>query len=219
MSILGHAARAMAVTALSVVAISAGVDALATRADAGSGTPWPVYHGDLQGSGVASGPTTYHGARAAWTSRPVHGQIYGEPLVVGSEVVVATENDYVYALSATTGKRLWATKVGTPVLATRLPCGDIRPDVGITSTPVVDTARSEIFVVADEWSRAHHQISHHLVGLRLTTGAVLLDQVVDPAGTTPAAQLQRAALTLDGGRVIVASGGNAGDCSTYHGWI
>jgi len=219
MGIFGHTAGAVALATLSLAAISAGIDALSSPASAGSGTPWPVYHGNLLGSGVASGPATFHGATAAWTSRPVHGEIYGEPLVVGNEVIVATENDDVYALNATTGRRLWARKVGTPVLSSKLPCGDISPDVGITSTPVVDTARSEVFVVADEWSRAHRSISHHLVGLRLTTGAVLLDQVVDPAGTTPAAQLQRDALTLDAGRVIIGSGGNAGDCSTYHGWI
>jgi hypothetical protein len=33
-------------------------------------------------------------------------------------------------------------------------CGDILPTVGITGTPVIDTARSEIFVVADEAGHA-----------------------------------------------------------------
>jgi len=219
LGIAGHVLGAVAVVGLTVVAISTGVGAF-SEAGAGSGTPWAVYHGDLLGSGVASGSTTFHGATAAWTSRRLHGQIFGEPLVVGNDVIVATENDYVYALSATGGgKVLWSTRVGTPVPARRLPCGDIKPDVGITSTPVIDTTRNEVFVVADEWSRRHHSIGHHLVGLNASTGAVLLNQVVDPPGTTPAAQLQRDALTLDDGQVVMAMGGNDGDCSTYHGWV
>lgn len=32
-------------------------------------------------------------------STPVNGQVYGQPLVVGSTVVVATENDRVYGLN------------------------------------------------------------------------------------------------------------------------
>ena len=185
---------------------------------AGSGSDWPVYHGNFIGSGVASGSTTFHGAKQAWTSRALHGQIFGEPLVEGNEVVVATETDVVYALSASGGGRiLWSTQVGSPVPARSLPCGDIRPKVGITSTPVIDSTRSEVFVVADEQN--HRAISHHLVGLSLSTGRVLLNETVDPPGSTPAAQLQRSALTLDNGQVIIASGGNAGDCSTYHGWV
>ena len=35
----------------------------------------------------------------------------------------------------------------------------------------------------------------------------------------PAAQLQRAALALDAGEVVIGYGGNDGDCSTYHGWL
>jgi len=184
---------------------------------AGGGSDWPVYHGNALGSGAAAGSSSFHGATRAWTSRGLHGQIFGEPLVEGSEVIVATESDTVYALSATGGKVVWATQVGTPVPSHSLPCGDIRPRVGITSTPVIDPARSEVFVVADE--RAQSAISHHLVGLSLSTGRVVLDEVVDPPGSTPAAQLQRSALTLDDGHVIIASGGNAGDCSTYHGWV
>ena len=199
-------------------ALATTLSAAAVNPSAASGTDWPVYHGDLLGSGVAGGPASSHGLQKAWTSAPLGGQIYGEPLVDGSEVVVATENDVVYALDASNnGRVLWSTTVGTAVPSRRLPCGDIRPRVGITSTPVIDEARSEVFVVADELAGA--VISHHAVGLSLSTGAVLLDQVVDPSGSDPAAQLQRAALTLADGNVVIGFGGNDGDCSTYHGWV
>jgi hypothetical protein len=153
----------------------------------------------------------------AWTSPTLNGTIYGEPLVQGNLVVVATENDVVYALNATNGAVVWSTAVGTPVPAGSLPCGDISPNVGITSTPVIDASLSEVFVVADEVAGA--VISHHLVGLGLGAGNILVDQVVDPPGTLTAAQLQRPGLALDQGSVVIGFGGNAGDCSTYHGWV
>ena len=37
------------------------------------------------------------------------GELYGEPLVSGGRVFVATENDTVYALSATNGAVAWST--------------------------------------------------------------------------------------------------------------
>ena len=68
----------------------------------------------------------------------------------GGRVFAATENDTVYALSASTGAVIWSRHLATPVPASSLPCGDIGPTVGITGTPVIDPARGEIFVVADE---------------------------------------------------------------------
>jgi outer membrane protein assembly factor BamB len=185
-------------------------------ATAAAGGNWTVYHHDPAGRGVA-GPIDLSRARQSWVSPVLDGQLYGEPLVIGTTVVVATENDTVYALRARTGTVLWATHVGTPAPASNLPCGDIAPTVGITSTPVIDPARQEIFVVADE-QEANAPV-HQLVGLRLASGKVLLRQDVDPPRINTAATLQRVALTLDNGRVVFGYGGNYGDCSTYHGWV
>jgi polyvinyl alcohol dehydrogenase (cytochrome) len=178
---------------------------------------WLVYHGDLTGSGMDSSGSSFAPAHQAWVSANLGGKLYGEPLVVGTDVFVATENDAVVALSAATGAVVWSTTVGTAVPAGDLPCGDIGPTVGITSTPVVDTSRNEIFVVADELVGG--LIQHHLFGLNLSDGAVLMNQAVDPPGSDPKAQLQRVALTLDAGQVVFGFGGNSGDCSTYHGWL
>ena len=112
---------------------------------------------------------------------------------------------------------MWSTHVATAVPASKLPCGDIGPTVGITGTPVIDTSRSEIFAVADEFSGG--KPAHFLVGLKTTTGKVVLSDRVDPAGSTPAAMLQRTGLTLDAGRVVFGFGGNSGDCSTYRGRV
>jgi outer membrane protein assembly factor BamB len=156
-------------------------------------------------------------SRRAWTSPALDGQIYGEPLVSAGRIFVATENDTVYALSPATGAVLWSAQLGSPVPAGSLPCGDITPTVGITGTPVVDPARGEVFVVADEL--VHGKPAHLLVGLRTRTGKTELTQNVDPAGADPAALLQRTGLTLDAGQVVFGFGGNYGDCASYRGRV
>ena len=130
---------------------------------------------------------------------------------------MATERNTVYALSSATGQVVWSRHVATPVPASRLPCGDIEPTVGITGTPVIDPGRNEVFVVADELVRGRP--AHQLVGLDTVTGAIELTEVVDPPGSDPAALLQRTGLNLTSGRVVFGFGGNYGDCSTYRGWV
>jgi outer membrane protein assembly factor BamB len=183
---------------------------------AGTGA-WTVYHGDAAGTGVAAGVVSVDTAARAWTSPALDGQIYGEPLVDGGFVFVATENDTVYALSASTGAIDWSSHVDTPVPAGSLPCGNISPTVGITGTPVIDPARQEIFVVADTGTAGRP--AHMLVGLSTASGKVELRQDVDPPGDDPAALLQRTGLALDAGQVVFAMGGNFGDCGRYHGQV
>jgi outer membrane protein assembly factor BamB len=207
-------------TTVSVSAFSAPVTGAQTSGPSGSGgslPEWTVYHGNADGSGNAGSVTSVSTSRPAWSSPVLDGQLYGEPLVSDGHVYVATENDTVYALSATTGAVLWSTHVGTAVRASSLPCGDISPTVGITGTPVIDQARSELFVVADEILNGH--ATHMLVGLDTGSGRTELNQNVDPAGAIPTALLQRTGLTLDAGHVVFGYGGNYGDCGTYHGWV
>src|SRR5437764_14971265 len=85
------------------------------------------------------------GAHQVWRSPVLQGQLYGEPLVNGSYVFVATTADVVYALRAADGTVAWSTTVGRPVPAEDLPCGNISPTVGIVGTPVIDPSRHEIF--------------------------------------------------------------------------
>ena len=115
-----------------------------------AGASWTVYHGDPLGSGIDTSGVTFSPRQRRWTSPVLDGQVYGEPLEATGRVFVATENDTVYALAADTGQVLWSTHVGTRCPSSDLPCGDIRPTVGITGTPVIDAARGEIFAVADE---------------------------------------------------------------------
>jgi outer membrane protein assembly factor BamB len=190
---------------------------MAAPSTQGDASTWTVYHGDPAGTGVAASVSSVRTTARAWTSRTLDGRLYGEPLVFSDRVYVATENNTVYALSASNGTALWSTHLGPPVPAGALPCGDIAPDVGITGTPVIDPSRSEIFVVADEL--VNGSPAHMLVGLNTTSGKVEMTQDVDPSGDDPAALLQRTGLTLDAGQVVFGMGGNFGDCSTYKGRV
>ena len=111
---------------------------------------WTTFDHDSLRSGVDPSGNSFSPATPAWTSPTFDGQLYGQPLVATGRVFVATENDTVYALAANTGAVLWSNHLGTPLNPSTVPglCGDIHPTVGITGTPVIDAARSEIFVVA-----------------------------------------------------------------------
>ena len=183
---------------------------------AGSGS-WTVYHGDPAGNGVAGPVRAVDTAERVWTSPTLDGTVYGEPLVYAGHVYVATENDTVYALSAATGTVTWSAHLASPVPSADLPCGDISPTVGITGTPVIDPARSEIFVVADEL--VDGSPVKWLVGLDTATGRVRTRTNVDPPGANNAALLQRTGLTLDAGQVVFGMAGNDGDCNTYRGRV
>jgi outer membrane protein assembly factor BamB len=206
--------------ATGAMAWAAGV-ALPTAATAAASpagpASWTVYHGSPEGTGDVTGVGSVDTSARAWTSPTLDGEIYGEPLVFGGRVYIATENDTVYALSASTGAVAWSAHLGTPVPAGDLPCGDIRPTVGITGTPVIDPSRGEIFVVADEMVSGSP--AHILTGLATATGRTEMTRDVDPAGANTAALLQRTGLTLDDGRVVFGMGGNYGDCSAYRGRV
>ncbi len=189
----------------------------ASSANTDATTSWTVYHGDAAGLGRSTALSAVATARPAWTSPSLNGQLYGEPLVFDGRVYVATEENVVYALSSSSGRVLWARHLAAAVPSSALPCGDISPVVGITGTPVIDPTRGEIFVVADEFLSGAAQ--HELVGLNTSTGAVELNERVDPPGSDPAAQLQRSGLNLDEGHVVFAMGGNYGDCSAYRGRV
>lgn len=144
--------------------------------------------------------------------------MYGEPLVWQGQVFVGTENDTVYALSASTGTIDWWVHLATPAPAGDLPCGDISPTNGITSTMVVDPATGMLFASA-ETATGTGGVGHELYALDTGTHGVAWSRDIDQPGWLAADQLQRAGLALDDGEVVVGFGGNDGDCGHYHGWV
>ena len=72
-----------------------------------------------------------------------------QPLVANGTLFVVTEDDMAYGLDPVTGAVRWGKKFGTPVSYTEITegkevCPDIKPHIGITSTPVIDTASNAI---------------------------------------------------------------------------
>jgi polyvinyl alcohol dehydrogenase (cytochrome) len=159
---------------------------------------------------------------AVWKST-VKGVVFAQPVVVGSRVFVATEDDDVYALALHTGRVLWHASIGAPLtnVAEHAGCGDIDP-LGITSTPVADPANGTVYVVGEISNGADPPTVHReLVGFDMATGKVVRRADADPTGggVSQINLQQRAGLVIDSGRVDVAFGGLYGDCGYYHGWV
>ncbi|GAA0336142.1 PQQ-binding-like beta-propeller repeat protein [Actinoallomurus spadix] len=174
---------------------------------------WPTYHGSNDRAGFAAGFPAPRTLGDAWTAR-LDGAVYGQPIVVGGTAYAATENDTVYALDLATGRRVWQRHLGTPVPRSALPCGNIDP-LGITGTPAYDPGTRTVFVATETTG-----VRHTLVGLNAADGRVRLTRDLDvAAGRDRAAEQQRGALAVAGGRVYVPFGGLAGDCGNYVGYL
>jgi hypothetical protein len=116
------------------------------------------YHGNPERSGhfVIQG-LTWERARSLHLDPDFHarvsGHVYAQPLYwrqAGSGpgmLLVATEDNTVHALDATTGAEIWRRSVGKPVTRSSLGCGNIDP-LGITGTPVIDPSTGTIYLDA-----------------------------------------------------------------------
>jgi outer membrane protein assembly factor BamB len=174
---------------------------------------WPQYHRNSVRTGLGPAIPVLDGPRRAWAVN-VDADVYASPLIVEKRVIVATENNTVYALDLASGGPVWTRHLGTPVAAATLPCGNIGPVTGITGTPAADAVAGELYVVA--FVSGYH---HVLFTLSLSDGSVIRQQAIDPGGSLPQVQQERGALTLGSGYVYIPLGGLAGDCGNYHGYV
>ena len=186
------------------------VTSKAAAAKAKGNANWPTYHGNNARTGVDSTSPPLASPHRAWAKR-LDAAVYAEPLVVGSRVYAATENNTVYALNAKNGHVAWKRHLGRPVDGSTLPCGNIDP-TGITGTPAI--SGSTLYVVA-----FLNGYRHVLFGLRLHGGKVRLKRRVDAKGSDPRVHQERSALSVANGRVYVPYGGLAGDCGNYKGRV
>jgi hypothetical protein len=176
---------------------------------------WPEFDQNAQRTGIGPRLPTAGKLSLSWSAR-LDGAVYGQPLVVGGDVIAATENDSVYALSKTTGKTAWRAHLGAPVPQSALHgCGDIFP-LGITGTPIYDRSNGLVYAVAETTG-----YRHVLFGLSVADGKVRVERDLDQPtkGNQPAWNQQRPALAIDHGRVYAAFGGLAGDCGAYIGGV
>jgi outer membrane protein assembly factor BamB len=202
----------------------------------GNDTPGVLeHHGDAMHSGMFVVPSlTLERARTLHRDPSFHaevaGAVYAQPLywrIPGTGkalLLVATEQNVVYALDAATGATVWRTSLGLPMSRTALPCGNIDP-LGITGTPVIDQRTQALYV--DAMVKAPDFAKHQLFALSLSDGAILSGWPIDIESALKAGgksfrstvQNQRGALSVVGDTLYVPYGGHFGDCGDYHGWI
>jgi hypothetical protein len=158
------------------------------------------------------------------------GQVYAQPLywrepgARSGILLVATEEDAVYALNAKTGEEIWSRSLGKPVPRPSLSCGNIDP-LGITGTPVIDPGSKAIYL--DAMVASSDGPRHLVYGLSLKDGSILPGWPVDVSNAIRAKgetfdardYNERGALAFMDGMVYVPFGGHLGDCGSYHGRI
>ncbi len=175
---------------------------------------WVVYGGGPAPPGAGVPVPGAGGRYGAWQTPVRAGARYAEPVIADGCLYVATEGDSLYAFDALSGAFRWHDRLGTPVPARELPCGDVAP-AGITGTPVVDVRKGLVWVTA--FVEGRHGPEHELFGLGMANGHVVREARVDPAGLAPSVEQQRGALALGDGNVYIPFGGLYGDCGSYRG--
>ena len=181
-------------------------------------TDWPTYHRTNNRDGNDASANPFSAISQQWISPVLDGHVYASPLVVGNQVIVATENNSIYSLDATTGIPTWAqpANFGAPMLLSdpRFGCGNVSP-LGILGTPVINTATGIIYAVAFVQPG-----TYELVAVQLSDGSQAFTPIpIAPSGFDQFREQQRAALALANGNVYVSFGGYAGDCGSYHGYV
>src|SRR6266436_2105010 len=185
----------------------------------------------------------------------VDGDVYAQPLYVSGVDVpgkgkhnvlfVATENDSVYAFDADGASRtsLWHVSLANssdgvrPLSEQDVSCFFISPQVGITSTPVIDLKTGTLYVLARTKERkgfltadVYKQRLHALAittGVEKFGGPVEIKASVKGTGAghsggqiafDPQTENPRAALLLANDSVYLAWGSSC-DVVPYHGWL
>ena len=184
----------------------------------------------------------------------VDGPVYAQPLFApGVEIpgkgthdvlYIATEHDSVYAFDAyrPDDPPLWhvsfldKARGVIPLSEDDVQCFFIRPEVGITSTPVIDIKTGTLYVLSR--TRIRHTVGaneyfQHLHALAITTGVekfggpkIITASVPGVgAGATngqvafdPLKENPRAALTLANNRIYIVWASSC-DVDPYHGWV
>jgi hypothetical protein len=178
---------------------------------------------------------------------PVDGKVDGQPLIktqlnisgkgLHNVLYVVTENDTIYAFDADNGTTIWTRSMlgAGEVASDDRSCGQVEPEIGITSTPVIDPsagANGVIYLVAmsKDSSSNYYQRIH---ALDLTTGAEEFGGPLAVAATVtgsgagssngqlpfaPKQYKERAGLLLLNG-VVYTTWASHCDIPNYTGWI
>jgi hypothetical protein len=184
--------------------------------------------------------------------RQVSGQVFAQPVISddgsGRRVmIVATENNDIYGVSpdsasltpywhdtATTALDATPHTLGAPWVIAKnsgtVNCTDITPNIGVTSTPVIDSATHTVYVTAKATNTADSSGAtaiYRLHALSLVDGTeragfpVTISGAADNDATItfdPNRELQRPGLLLMNGVVYMGFGGHC-DAPKYYGWV
>jgi hypothetical protein len=176
----------------------------------------------------------------------VDSKVDAEPLylanvVVGSQLrnmlYVATEHDSIYAFDADSGAQIWKTSIigSGETTSDDHGCSQITPEIGITSTPVIDRkqgANGTLFTVGmtKDAGGKYHQRLH---ALDVTTGAEISGSPTEISGSypgmgdntqngnvvfDPSQYAERAALLLLNGNIYMGWTSHC-DAGLYTGWV
>jgi hypothetical protein len=222
------------VTATSVAVPTASVSASVTVGSGSSETAVLTYHNDNTRDGaylseVVLTPSNVNSSQfGKLFSYPVDGQVYAQPLympqlgIAGGThdvVFVETQNNSVYAFDATGTIKtpLWQVNLGPSV--PKNDTGGVSPNVGILSTPVIDSGSNIIYLVVETSNTGPNGTPFFLYALDVTTGKERIPHVAINAtysgDTMETSCVQRMGLALSPvtGWIYMTFG------SCTHGWV
>jgi hypothetical protein len=234
-----------------------------------------TYHNDVASTGLNAAEqalTTSNVNAASFGkvfSSAVDGQVYAQPLVmtgvnitagaqpgVHDVVFVATEHDSLYAFDANTGSLLWHDALlpskyhgtVTSVPSSDVGTNDLSPEIGITSTPVIDPSTGTLYLEekTKEVINSTTHYMHWFQAINVSNGAAKLGGpvvIADSTGDTYVSgpivngngnsanglpsgevgfdalrQMNRAALTLVNSTIYMGYASH-GDNTPYNGWV
>ena len=171
---------------------------------AGSSVDVVTYHDDIARTGLDANesiltPANVNASKfGLLMTILVDGKVDGQPLYLSNVTVAGnahnvvyavSEHDSAYAFDADSGAQLWKTSIlgANETTSGNHGCGQISPEIGITSTPVIDRnagPHGTIFVVgmSQDQSGGYHQRLH---ALDETTGAELPNSPSEIHATYP----------------------------------
>jgi hypothetical protein len=237
----------MASVSRSCFGIAAVVSAVALHAGAGTqgGANLTTYHYDNLRTGWNQAETVLNAANVASSSFGLQQQVAldeqvdAQPLFLSNQTIaggqydvvyVATENNTLYAIDASSGQILLSQNFGAPVPVSQLPgqCNNNSNNVGINSTPVIDTSTGTLYAVTYTYENKTPTFRLHAIDVStlqdkipsVDIGASAMLKNGKPLGFEARNQRQRAALIETGGNIYAGFASfcdfNAGNS---HGWV
>ncbi|MGA2454106.1 MAG: choice-of-anchor D domain-containing protein [Solirubrobacteraceae bacterium] len=160
-------------------------------------------------------------------STPVKGEVYAQPLLDDGTLFVATEANDLYGLNPATGAQQWTKSLGEPWNPGEISCNDLTPEIGVTSTPVIDPATNIAYLTYKTYREKGKEPEWFMDAVSVSTGAQEPGFPVQLSGTAQNAsgqtfhagtELQRPGLLLMEGVVYAAFGSDC-DHQIWQGWV